>query len=393
MSPPKAPIALREFANVGSSAWFIRAYKFLSTVPQLPVPPRFSPNQRMYAYFEARAWIASNLMWLEESAQLLADAKHATTQALPLYNDGFPPPPEDVAIPNALLLKSKGPKPPAYDESVITRARFFRYNIDNAILRISSAFQKTTGLLASYYSIELPYSNQAHPDSKLFAALKERWPDDPLLEKDLAILTSEAFRQGQQYRNPRIHGLGASFRALYGGSTEILEAIVLAPFAVGIKPRQVVTAEELLALTRDFYREAVAFLRTSAALIQAHPLTFTKERPFLARQLHNPMMHRSRDQDKTPSDYTDVFRPTDPIYCSATVNRGGGEHFRIVWKFHGRSPRTSDMTIPEPAQEEFRITAFVRPDAGDAHPVGPASVEFWLRGKRVARASFRVVPD
>lgn len=133
----------------------------------------------MYARFEAGAWVATNLLWLEEAHQLLVDARGSFGVAVKIYADGFPSPPEGIAVPGAVSLDPPGPP----DQATVKRASQFRYYIDNSIVRSSACFQKASGLLASYYRIRMPRTNQLYWDSELFTALRKKVIDGAALAR------------------------------------------------------------------------------------------------------------------------------------------------------------------------------------------------------------------
>lgn len=375
--------------SIDNALWVKRAFKFLGQIPPLPSStdfhpkdPQLSNNTRMYAYFEARSWVASNLMWLEESVQLLSDARLALSLAGESYGEGFPVPAEHISMPGAILLLKE--PPPKYDKEIVERARFFRYHIDDAIIRTSASFYKGEGLLGSYYSVE--FKNRGH----LLSNLKKKWPGDPLLEKLQDIEQAGEFKEGQRYRNPRIHSLGTSFRALYGEASEILDVVVMSPGSVALKPRSTVTAEDLFALAKAFYRSGVEFARTVQGLIRAHPLSFTEKQPFMARRIQKPSLHKNVDENKMPVDFADTFSTADQrICCTALVHNAKGRTVRVRWYFNNRLQESHDTVIED--DKELKATVCVSVEPGEGFLSGPGRVEWWLDDEILWKVPFRVV--
>ena len=281
--------------DLSTRLWARHAYAFLHRPPEIPsgLDTRFAMNTRMYSLIESEAWVASNLLWLEEALQLLSDSRLALAVAQRHYADGFPAPPSDIASPN--MIRFGGP-PPIPDPALTRRARFFRFYIDDAATRVSASFNKSAGLLASYY--ELEFSTW----EKLFSDLENASTNQPALSWLRSIIASDAYKRGQRYRDPRIHGLGTSFRALYGGTPELLASVDMWPGIVGMRPRETVTAQRLLSISRSFYRKGVEFARAGVRLIESSPRTFTALQPFIARRIQQPSMHASVDSRKMPTD-------------------------------------------------------------------------------------------
>jgi hypothetical protein len=383
-------ITVDDIPRVEGAAWVRRAYAFLAQIPPLPsvssspsIDRELAFHIRMYSAHEVRVWVASNLMWFEEGLELLSDARLALTSAVKEYGDGFPLPATDglPAMPGVFLQNQA---PPSYDLATVRRARLFRYHIDDAVIRISATFEKIPGLLGSYYSI------QFRDKAELFSELMKRCPEAPLLSRMREIVGSQAFQEGQRYRNPRIHSLGASFRALYGGRAEIFETLVMSPGCVFIKTRLTVTADQLFELAKAFYGAALDFMRAGVGLVQAHPRRFTRENPFVARRIQKPILHRGVDENKMPVDWTDEFSTDDErIWCTALVHSAKGRKVRVRWHLGGRTESSQDTAVED--DRELKVTCWIGPDAGRKLRPGPGSVEWWLDGELLWKVRFRVV--
>jgi hypothetical protein len=322
-------------------------------------------------------------MWFEEGLQSLSDARLALTFAVRAYGHGFPSPPTDglVDTPGALLLQGE---PSRYDPATVERACMFRYHIDDAVIRTSATFEKVAGLLGSYYSID--FRNK----TELYSKLRSKWPQEILVKRLQDIRRSAAFREGQDYRNPRIHSLGASFRALYGGRPEISESLVACPGIVLVKPRRTVAADQLFRLAKAFYRAAARFTRGAARLIEAHPLRFTREDPFVARRIQRPALHRDVDENKMPVELTDEFCTKDQrIYCTALVHSAKGRVLKIRWYLGNRLKLSQDTLVGD--DQELKATACMEADPGQAFRPAHGLVQWWLDDELIWKMRFRIV--
>lgn len=370
-----------------ASDWVLRTWVMLATQPPLPRSSIYGTNYRMYALYEASAWASNNMAWLEEVQQLLADARYALALARNNSRD-LPPPGDDIHVPGFLRL-GRIPRPGTADEGASRRARLFRFHIDNAVFRISAAYQKIVGLLGSYYDIDLPFNNQLVPNSKLFRSLRSGCGDPCAVVNLASLIEAPEYVGGQEYRNPRVHGLGLSYRALVGLDPEIEAASPIVPGVVGIKPRPSLTADELFDLALAFYRHSVRFARHSLAFLRHHPRAFSKANPFHPCPVQSPVTHRSVLPDKNATDFATEFGPRDRIYVTAMIIRPEGEAITVKMRFRGRAEECD--TVVFDGNVEKRLTVMYQADGGDSLPLGRASFEFWVDGVFRRKVRFTIV--
>jgi hypothetical protein len=380
----RSSLNVKTITPLENCGWLGEFYSFLD-IPPLPTPdpPRVSLNTRMYAQHEAMAWVSRCLMWLEEAHHLLVDSAYALTESAKFYGGGFPERDPETAMPGAFVFgKDRRPAP---DAATVQRARFFRYQIDNSVIRTSASFRKVAGLLGEYYGVQVPHINR-----RLFQRLVEHWNDD-LRVRDLQdIASSSEFVAGEAYRNPRIHGIGSSFSVLCGGKAELYEAIVFHPGMVGVKERPALTADELFFMARGFYEKAVEFMRLALSLTRDHPMPYSKDRPFMPRVLQNPQLHKGVAANKQPTEYTNEFLSTDgAMHCSVLVHNGRGHNIKVRWRTAGQSYDCPLSAVD--VDEEIRCTAHNYRENDEEFQVGEWHVEWWLDGEQVCKVPFKVI--
>jgi hypothetical protein len=95
---------------------------------------------------------------------------------------------------------------------------------------------------------------------------------------------------------------------------------------------------------------------------------------------------RAINPDKTVSDPTTRFKPTDTIYAAVLTDGSGSGKVKVRWLYRGRvvSEPEQDVSYQGPAATEFHI------QNSGGFPQGEYSVEFFLDGKSIGSRAFRV---
>jgi hypothetical protein len=95
---------------------------------------------------------------------------------------------------------------------------------------------------------------------------------------------------------------------------------------------------------------------------------------------------RAINPDKTVSDPTTRFKPTDTIYAAVLTDGSGSGKVKVRWLYRGRvvSEPEQDVSYQGPAATEFHI------QNSGGFPPGEYTVEFFLDGKSIASRAFRV---
>jgi hypothetical protein len=95
---------------------------------------------------------------------------------------------------------------------------------------------------------------------------------------------------------------------------------------------------------------------------------------------------RAINPDKTVSDPTTRFKPTDTIYAAVLTDGSGSGKVKVRWLYRGRvvSEPEQDVSYQGPAATEFHI------QNSGGFPPGEYSVEFFLDGKSIGSRAFRV---
>jgi hypothetical protein len=95
---------------------------------------------------------------------------------------------------------------------------------------------------------------------------------------------------------------------------------------------------------------------------------------------------RAINPDKTVSDPTTRFKPTDTIYAAVLTDGSGSGKVKVRWLYRGRvvSEPEHDVSYQGPAATEFHI------QNSGGFPPGEYTVEFFLDGKSIASRAFRV---
>jgi hypothetical protein len=95
---------------------------------------------------------------------------------------------------------------------------------------------------------------------------------------------------------------------------------------------------------------------------------------------------RAINPDKTVSDATTRFKPTDTIYAAVLTDGSGSGKVKVRWLYRGRvvSEPEQDVSYQGPAATEFHI------QNSGGFPPGEYSVEFFLDGKSIGSRAFRV---
>jgi hypothetical protein len=95
---------------------------------------------------------------------------------------------------------------------------------------------------------------------------------------------------------------------------------------------------------------------------------------------------RAINPDKTVSDPTTRFKPTDTIYAAVLTDGSGSGKVKVRWLYRGRvvSEPVQDVSYQGPAATEFHI------QNSGGFPPGEYSVEFFLDGKSIGSRAFRV---
>jgi hypothetical protein len=95
---------------------------------------------------------------------------------------------------------------------------------------------------------------------------------------------------------------------------------------------------------------------------------------------------RALNPDKTISDHTTRFKPTDTIYAAVLTDGSGSGKVKVRWLYRGRalSEPEQEVSYQGPAATEFHI----RNSGG--FPSGEYAVEFFLDGKSIGSRAFRV---
>lgn len=95
---------------------------------------------------------------------------------------------------------------------------------------------------------------------------------------------------------------------------------------------------------------------------------------------------RAINPDKTVSDPTTRFKPTDTIYAAVLTDGSGSGKVKVRWLYRGRmvSEPVQDVSYQGPAATEFHI------QNSGGFPPGEYSVEFFLDGRSIGSRAFRV---
>jgi hypothetical protein len=95
---------------------------------------------------------------------------------------------------------------------------------------------------------------------------------------------------------------------------------------------------------------------------------------------------RAINPDKTVSDPTTRFKPTDTIYAAVLTDGSGSGKVKVRWLYRGRvvSEPVQDVSYQGPAATEFHI------QNSGGFPPGEYSVEFFLDGNSIGSRAFRV---
>lgn len=95
---------------------------------------------------------------------------------------------------------------------------------------------------------------------------------------------------------------------------------------------------------------------------------------------------RAINPDKTVSDPTTRFKPTDTIYAAVLTDGSGSGKVKVRWLYRGRvvSEPEQDVSYQGPAATEFHI------QNSGGFPPGEYSVEFFLDGTSIGSRAFRV---
>jgi hypothetical protein len=95
---------------------------------------------------------------------------------------------------------------------------------------------------------------------------------------------------------------------------------------------------------------------------------------------------RAINPDKTVSDPTTRFKPTDTIYAAVLTDGSGSGKVKVRWLYRGRvvSEPEHDVSYQGPAATEFHI------QNSGGFPPGEYTVEFFLDGRSIGSRAFRV---
>ena len=95
---------------------------------------------------------------------------------------------------------------------------------------------------------------------------------------------------------------------------------------------------------------------------------------------------RAINPDKTVSDPTTRFKPTDTIYAAVLTDGSGSGKVKVRWLYRGRvvSEPEQDVSYQGPAATEFHI------QNSGGFPQGEYSVEVFLDGTSIGSRAFRV---
>jgi hypothetical protein len=95
---------------------------------------------------------------------------------------------------------------------------------------------------------------------------------------------------------------------------------------------------------------------------------------------------RAINPDKTVSDPTTRFKPTDTIYAAVLTDGSGSGKVKVRWLYRGRlvSEPEQDVSYHGPAATEFHI------QNSGGFPPGEYTVEFFLDGRSIGSRAFRV---
>jgi hypothetical protein len=125
---------------------------------------------------------------------------------------------------------------------------------------------------------------------------------------------------------------------------------------------------------------ACAIVAVVAALLAAgcqsdHPL-----------QVTTIQLGRAINPDKTVSDSTTRFKPTDTIHAAVLTDGSGSGKVKVRWLYRGRvvSEPEQDVSYQGPAATEFHI------QNSGGFPPGEYTVEFFLDGRSIGSRAFRV---
>jgi hypothetical protein len=103
-------------------------------------------------------------------------------------------------------------------------------------------------------------------------------------------------------------------------------------------------------------------------------------------QVTTIQLGRAINPDKTVSDHTTRFKPTDTIYASVLTDGAGSGKVKVRWLYRGSvvSEPEQDVSYQGPAATEFHI------QNSGGFPAGEYTVEFVLDGRAIGSRDFRV---
>jgi hypothetical protein len=103
-------------------------------------------------------------------------------------------------------------------------------------------------------------------------------------------------------------------------------------------------------------------------------------------QVTTIQLGRAINPDKTVSDHTTRFKPTDTIYASVLTDGAGSGKVKVRWLYRGRvvSEPEQDVSYQGPAATEFHI------QNSGGFPPGEYTVEFVLDGRSIGSRDFRI---
>ena len=381
-------------ASITTETWPLHAHNALQSLPPLVIPPPEASTTRMYAYFGSRAWASRNLLWFENAFAALRDAHYDLSHAAASAAEGFPTPdPKRILVPgNSLLLSLQNvpePSEPLMDLNLIARAERFRYFLDNAATRTSVSFDSAFGLLSSYYRVRSLDLGATLKRSEIFARMSAEFPATRrYIEQLSAITISPAYKQGESYRNKRIHDVGTSLRALYGHGVELGEIVVLRAGMVGMKPAEHVPADQQLQTVASFYGLAKQFLQMLSKMIDDHPRYSEAIRFAPDPIVYGPVFHKRRDGDNF-LDITDQFsRDDDAVHCSFVVNGCLNRIVGIRFSGPGWDDRF-DVVIDSATEKRISFAQFR--DSDKAFQTGQGRVTISLDRQPMVRRKFVIV--
>jgi hypothetical protein len=103
-------------------------------------------------------------------------------------------------------------------------------------------------------------------------------------------------------------------------------------------------------------------------------------------QVTTIQLGRAINPDKTVSDHTTRFKPTDTIHASVLTDGAGSGKVKVRWLYRGSvvSEPEQDVSYPGPAATEFHI------QNSGGFPPGEYTVEFILDGRSIGSRDFRI---